>query len=216
MREAVMKYILMMVLLVLPASAHADWSNAGMHPLTAPNLSPNQGQPLRHQIHVNAPPVRVGPQHSVDPARPLQHYAPPVVNHAQPVHHDQPVNQHQAVARHEPVTRGHFYRNDGFYRSDNDYSPFMTVSPAIALPDGLETIVVDGQTFFYSDGIFYQEVADQLTVIPPVLGAVVDSIPQDYQLVMADGVNYFYAEGVFYQRLEQGFEVVQPPMTDQE
>lgn len=141
-----------------------------------------------------------------------------VMPHQTPsVRHEVPPQQHVQPVRHDrPVARGSFYRDQGFYSQDNDGFPYVTASPTIDLPDGLETIVVDGQTFFYSDGIFYQEAADQLTVIPPVLGAVVDSIPEDYQVVMVDGINYLYTEGVYYQRVTQGFEVVQPPVSDQE
>ena len=184
-----------MVLLALPVQAQADWSGAGAHPIAGPNFT--------------APPQRIEPQHRdtphqhVQPVQPVHHYVPPVENRAQSVRHDRPSN-HQ------------FYRNEGFFSQENDNFPYVTVSPTIDLPDGLVTIVVDGQTFFYNDGIFYQEVGGQLTVIPPVLGAVVDSIPQDYQIVMADGVNYFFAEGVYYQRVTDGFEVVQFPVSDQE
>ena len=83
--------------------------------------------------------------------------------------------------------------------------------PIVVVPNGFETIMVDGQTYYYSEGVFYQQIGDQLVAIQPVFGAVVDSIPQDYQIVMADGEHYLVTGGVYYQRVDQGFEVVAPP-----
>ena len=73
-----------------------------------------------------------------------------------------------------------------------------------------------GKFIYYNRGVFYQQISNQLTAIPPVLGAVVDSIPEDYQIVMADGVHYLFTGGVYYQRVDQGFEVVAGPGSDQE
>ena len=189
-----------MILLALPVSAYADWSNTGMHPSLSPNLSP--------ALHVEA-------QHHfqpVQPARPVRHYTPAAVNHPQAVRHD------RAVQRRAPAAPGYFRRDTEYYGHSRVVFPYSDVDPdpIAVMPDGFETVIVDGQAYYYNDGVFYQQVGGQLTAIPPVLGAVVDYIPQDYQIVMADGTHYLFTRGVYYQRVDEGFEVVEPPVSDQE
>jgi hypothetical protein len=144
-------------------------------------------------------PERVEPQHKVLPVQYAARPTPPPI-------------KRQVVERHD----GNLYRQ----REDIRYiverpiiveSPTMVVNPEVAVPEGFETLEVNGQTFYYYGGAFYQYIEGQLTVIPAVLGAVVDAIPQDYQIVMADGVNYCVWGGVYYQRLMEGFQVVEPP-----
>lgn len=195
-----MKYILMMILLVLPVQAHADWSAPGMRPVQAPNFSPNQGQPIQHEVHVNAPPVHVEPQYRV-----------PVVSQPQPARHDQPVDHRKAPERHEPAMPTYFRHDVKYYGHVDVILPYADVDSPFVVPDGFETVMVNGETFYYNQGVFYQQVGDQLTAIPAVLGAVVDNIPEDYQIVMADGVHYLFTGGVYYQRVDQGFEVVEAP-----
>jgi hypothetical protein len=215
------------ILLVLPLQAQADWSDAGMHSVPAPNFSPNQEQPIHHEAHVNVTPAQhiepqhhAEPQHRVEQARPAEHQAPPVVNRVQPVRHDQPARHDQKLRHDQPDY--HFRDTDrhvpGYFRRDVNYYgqaevvfPFADVEPSFVVPDGYQSVVVDGQIYFYNDGVFYQQAGNQLAAIPPVLGAVVDSIPQDYQIVIADGAHYLFTGGIYYQRVDQGFEVVAPP-----
>lgn len=182
---------LMMILLSLTLPAYADWSNTGMHPMPGPNFIPHQEQPAQREVHMNALPPRYVEPHTL-----------PVVNRTQP-------------ARHEPVTPGYFRRDAGYYGHADVIFPYSDVDINVTVPDTFEAIIVDGQTYYYNEGVFYQQIGGQLEVIPPVLGAVVDYILQDYQIVMADGGHYLFTGGVFYQRVDQGFEVVQPPGTDQ-
>jgi len=192
----------------------AAWSDEGMHPMMAPG----------------APQVRVEPQHRNQPAQPPENHAVPVVNHAKAVSHDQParqaaptVNHAQAVRHEQPVrrdTQPDYFRRDAQYYGHIEvpfpYADVSDVDSTFTVPDGFETVMVNGETFYYNQGIFYQQVGEQLTAIPAVLGAVVDSIPQDYQIVMVDGDHYLVTGGVYYQRVDQGFEVVQPPASDLE
>jgi hypothetical protein len=204
-REAVMKPIFFtMILLALPVSAYADWSNTGMHPALSPNFSPA---------------IRVEPQHHfqpVQPAQPVHQYTPKAVNHTQVARQYQPVQHNQVAERRAPVTPGYFRRDSDYYEHSGVDFAYSEVDSNIEVPDGFEAIDVDGQSYYYNDGVFYQQMGDQLVAIPPVLGAVVDSIPTDYQIVMADGTHYLFTKGVFYQRVDEGFEVVEPPVSDQE
>ena len=209
---------LSIILLTLPVSAFADWSNPGI----SPNLGPNQGQPMQHAIHLNAvPSARVEPQHRVpqaQPARPAQHIAQPVAKNTQAGRQNRNDHRDQAKERRAPVTPGYFRRDIDFYTHSRVIYQYSDVDPdpIVVVPDGFETVVVDGQAYYYSDGVFYQQWGGQIQAISPVLGAVVDSIPTDYQIVMADGTHYLFTKEVFYQRVDQGFEVVAPPGSDQE
>ena len=194
---------LMIILLAIPVSAYADWSNTGMHPALSPNFSPS---------------IRVEPQHHFQPVQspqPVHQNTPTAVNRPQAVRHDQPVRHDKAAERHASVAPGYFRRDADYYGHSGVNFSYSEIDPAVEVPDGFETIDVDGQMYYYNDGVFYQQEGDQLVIIPPVLGAVVDSIPTDYQIVMADGTHYLFTKGVFYQRVDEGFEVVEPPVSDQ-
>jgi hypothetical protein len=191
-----------MALLALPVQAHADWMENGMHPGAV--VSPNQGQTMHHEVHINvAPPVRIKPQNRVQPPKPIEVRTSPIVNHD------------RAAERHD-TNPGYFRRDINYYEHPAVVLPYADVDSGFVVPDGYETIMVNGETFYYDQGIFYSQVGDQLTAIPPVLGAVVDYIPQDYQIIMVDGAHYLFTGGVYYQRVDQGFEVAQPPVSDQE
>jgi hypothetical protein len=134
------------------------------------------------------------------------------------VRHDQQVNhRRQAVERRHDTRPGYFRRDADYYGHIRVPFPYSDVdSTVFVVPDGFELVMVNGETFYYHQGVFYQQVGNQLTAIPAVLGAVVDSIPEDYQIVMADGVHYLVTGGVYYQRVDQGFEVVEGPGSGQE
>ena len=70
-----MKNILLtVILLAVPVSAHADWSNTQIRPAPAPNFIPSQ---TTHQVRVNVPmPQRVEPQHRVQQSQPMQCITP--------------------------------------------------------------------------------------------------------------------------------------------
>jgi len=191
------------VLLALSGQAQADWSGA--------------------EVHANAlPALRVVSQYRIQPAQPQQ-YAP-VVTSTQPDRQNQPAEHRQDRDR----------DRHGYYRYDNDnfayravgpvvvvnrivtVNPVVPVIPATAVPDRFETVDVNGETYYYNNGFFYQLIDDQLTAVPASLGAVVSSVPQGCQIVVADGVNYFVWGGIYYKQMDQGFEVVEPPQLNQE
>ncbi len=196
--------------------AQADWSDAGMHTM---GWAPN---------HI-AGPQRVEsqrPQHEVQSPKPVEHN---FVRHDQGVQHHQPVQQvrrYQPANHQQPVRRddrdrhvmpGYFRRDVVYYQHPVIAFPIADVDTGFWVPDGFEVVIYNGETFYYKDGSFYQQVGNQLTAIPAVLRAVVDHIPTDYEIVMAnDGVHYLFTHGVYYQRVDQGFEVVPGPGIDQE
>ena len=200
----VMASIFTMALLSFPLQAHADWPNGGMHPVGAPNLIPNPQRPVQREIAAAAR-IEVSPRKQ----------APKTIEpKSWPVNHSQPVRYKEPPRRHEPINPGYFRRDASYYGYIPSPFPYADVDQGFVVPDGFELVSYNGETFYYHEGTFYQQVGDQLVAIPAVIGAVVDSIPQDYQIVMADGVHYLLTQGVYYQRVDQGFEVVPGP--DQE
>ena len=94
--------------------------------------------------------------------------------------------------------------------------PYILSHPIENLPQGYVTIGTLGMgqdTYYYSDGAFYQKVIrDQVyIVVPPPIGAVVYNIPQGYGLMLIDGILLYEFQGVFYKRILDGFKVVCPP-----
>lgn len=214
-----MKNILMTIMLLsLPASAYAGLSDAGMHPMMAPNMNPNQGQGVQYAQHAQtsqhqdvkaqqhiSPQQRVAPQQHVQASRPQQTNK----DRGQAVRHEQDVD------RHDDREPGYFRRDADYYGFAQVIYPIADVSTDFVVPDGFSTVIVNGETFYYNQGAFYQQVGNTLEAIPAVTGAIVDYIPQDYQIVMVNGVHYLVTGGVYYQRVEQGFMVVEPPTSDQ-
>jgi hypothetical protein len=72
--------------------------------------------------------------------------------------------------------------------------------------------VVGDETFYYSNGIFYQKIVldNKYTAVPPPIGAVVVSIPAGYEYMMAGDDQYYVYSNVYYKRVLEGFKVVAP------
>ncbi|WP_019501474.1 DUF6515 family protein [Pseudanabaena sp. PCC 6802] len=75
--------------------------------------------------------------------------------------------------------------------------------PPYAVP-----VVVGGNNFIYSDGVFLQPRGNSYVVIAPPIGAVVPSIPDGCTVTNTDGVIYYNCSGVIYQPFYQGNNLV--------
>jgi len=99
---------------------------------------------------------------------------------------------------------------------NNFYSPYPPVlsHPIDILPQGFITIRVGDETYYYSNGFFYQKVIrdQQYVVVPPPIGGVVFSIPQGYQLMLINDMSYYVYQGVYYKRVLEGYKVIYPPV----
>jgi len=182
--------IVALILFNLPVAANAaPWMDDGMHP----NITP---------------PARIEPPHQVAPA----HVEPPHVVPARPVadQHVSPVTHQAQGVRHLDQPKDPLRRDFNYYRHYDAFN-YSDLTPAFTVPDGFESVTVDGQSYYYNNGIFYQQDGNQLITIPPVLGAIVNDIPQDYVVISADGVNYLFTSGIYFVRTDDGFQVVQPP-----
>jgi hypothetical protein len=92
--------------------------------------------------------------------------------------------------------------------------PYVLSQPVEVLPHGFITIGVGEETYYYSNGVFYQMVMreQKYVAVPPPIGAVVFTIPQGYLLMLIDGVSYYQYEGVYYKRVLEGYKVIYPPV----
>ncbi len=102
-----------------------------------------------------------------------------------------------------------------FYNPPNyEYSSVLS-QPIDVLPQGYITVFVNGNTYFYCDGMFYQrDVREQkYVVVPPPIGAVIYDMPTGYQLMIFQGKTFYEYNGVYYQRTLTGFRVIEPPIS---
>jgi len=198
-----MKYLIMVIFLSIPITAQAAWTEPGMNPTMTPQVR------IETQHHVQS-------SLSVQRPVPIADHQQRMVSQPQVVRHDRPMDRPEAKRHEEQRAPEYFRRDVNYYQHAPIIYPYADIDTTFVVPDGFEAVIVNGETFYYNDGSFYQEVGNELTAIPAVLGAVVDSIPTDYQIVMAGSDHYLFTRGVFYQRVDQGFEVVQAPVIDQE
>jgi Family of unknown function (DUF6515) len=75
-------------------------------------------------------------------------------------------------------------------------------------PPYYSPVVVGGNNYIYSDGVFLQPSGNSYIVIAPPAGAVVPSIPEGCSATNQGGVIYYDCSGVIYQPFYQGSDLV--------
>jgi hypothetical protein len=75
-------------------------------------------------------------------------------------------------------------------------------------PPYYSPVVVGGNNYIYSDGVFLQPRGNSYVVIAPPVGAVVPSIPEGCSATNQGGVVYYDCSGVIYQPFYQGSDLV--------
>jgi Family of unknown function (DUF6515) len=75
-------------------------------------------------------------------------------------------------------------------------------------PPYYSSVVVGGNNYIYSDGVFLQPRGNSYVVIAPPTGAVVPSIPEGCSATNQGGVVYYDCSGVIYQPFYQGSDLV--------
>jgi hypothetical protein len=75
-------------------------------------------------------------------------------------------------------------------------------------PPYYSPVVVGGNNYIYSDGVFLQPSGNSYVVIKPPIGAVVPSIPEGCSATNQGGVVYYDCSGVIYQPFYQGSDLV--------
>lgn len=162
------------IFLVSSVPANADWIQNGMRLASVPDF--NQGQSAEPYIPpVVNPPVRHDQptEHhqelkhkptSIDPRHHRQEHDNFIYVDLSPVIDVNPVVVVNPVVNLNPVADD---SPDEDASPADDTSSVLNVSPAFAVPDGFDMVVVEDHTYFYSKGVFYQLNGNQLTAISP-------------------------------------------------
>lgn len=80
------------------------------------------------------------------------------------------------------------------------------------LPVGYATVHVGWHSYYYYDGLYYNNVGGQYVIVNPPVGAYVSVIPPDFQPVIFNGRTYYADNGVFYiLTRHHGYKVVNAP-----
>jgi hypothetical protein len=94
---------------------------------------------------------------------------------------------------------------DAFYRKPG--------TVAATLPPNSAKVEVAGETYHYSRGLFYKDLAGKYLVVPAPVGAVVDALPEGTGGASYEGnfETYSYYFGTFFAEENGKFKVVAPP-----
>jgi hypothetical protein len=103
-----------------------------------------------------------------------------------------------------------------YWRPNYGYVSPIYVMPPRIFPTGYVPIGIEGQAYYYRDGMFYQEASNQLVIVPPPTGAIVSNIPTGHTTINVGGVTYHIYNNVFYKRVGGGYQVVDPPVEEEE
>jgi hypothetical protein len=77
-----------------------------------------------------------------------------------------------------------------------------------SIPDSSTTVSGAGQSFNYSNGVFYESTSNGYKITDPPPGVIVTSLPKGAAIVTVNGVNYREFGGVWYQPFYSGSEVI--------
>ena len=99
-----------------------------------------------------------------------------------------------------PYKRGRpyagYYNAHGYYNSF--YAPHLGFRLNV-LPYGYYPFYFGPYQYFYSDGLYYQYLNNQYSVVEPPVGAAINTLPDNSQSIVINGVQYYELNGVYYQ-----------------
>lgn len=101
----------------------------------------------------------------------------------------------------------YWMRNDAFYR---DYPEVG--STVAGLSQGTTRATLDDETYFFQDGVWYQESNPGYVVVDPPTGISVPSLPAGYATIQVGDTVYFYSTGIYYVATLTGYEVTLAPI----
>lgn len=116
---------------------------------------------------------------------------------AEPLHKGR--HHHAIVHSHRDVTRVKVVRP----------TPVRTISTVstVSLPLGFVSFLHEGETFYYSDGVYYQRQPKGFVIVKPRIGFRVATLPRGYTVVREGGATFYRANNVRYKRVG-GFYIV--------
>ena len=90
------------------------------------------------------------------------------------------------------------------------WHPFGYFAAALSVDAYL--FYLEGQQYYYDNGVYYTPYNGGYTVVAPPVGAVVRSIPAGYETVTLGDDTYYYYGGAFYVSQGGSFRVVPAPV----
>jgi hypothetical protein len=69
--------------------------------------------------------------------------------------------------------------------------------------------MVRGAVYYYSAGIFYQNVNDEYEVVAAPIGAVVTELPEDAEEMDFEGITTYELNETLYKAIDDGYEVIE-------
>ena len=194
---------------------HTLFSVIGIGLLTLMVLAPL----IQAQRQQQAPFQRGEPAPRREPMRaPVEERRPVVVDrvtHGTLRHVDTQVVERPVVERHEAEVRPHaMVHRDVEVDIDHQrhWHDFVFGRRVNALRAGYLQLLVNGDPFFYDDGIYYQQANDGYLEVYPPVGAVVPVLPAGAIEIAAGNLIYYSAGGAFYVQQYGGFAVAPPPL----
>ncbi len=106
------------------------------------------------------------------------------------------------------INNQNYYYDEGvYYEPKDDGEGYVVVEAPVGatvskLPKEAEKITVEGETFYYFGGTYYQKEGDKYKVVPPMAGTVVDKLPDGGKEVKIGDVTYVKVGEVYYQPTE--------------
>ena len=106
------------------------------------------------------------------------------------------------------VNNHNYYYDQGvYYEPKSDGEGYVVVEAPVgaavsSLPEGAEKVSVEGETYYYYGGTFYQKDGDKYVVVPPMAGTIVEKLPEGGKEVKVGDMTYVKVGDVYYQPTE--------------
>ncbi len=115
-------------------------------------------------------------------------------------------------------TRAIVYRNVNYYPVRGVYYVRRGGVYVIGIPPrgfrvarltgALVRLSVTGNTYVYSEGIFYREIDNAYEVVPPPKGAVIEELPEEAEAMLLEDMTAYELYETLYAKTEDGYEVL--------
>jgi hypothetical protein len=179
-----------------PASAPRPSFNGGGAQRTAPQRSYNSAPQQRGNAGgQNMAQRQYGPRQGIAPGQRGVSGTVQIGLSARPAYRSLPgSNGVTRISGGRPY--GGYYNSHGYYNSF--YAPHLGFRLNV-LPYGYYPFYWGSSQYFYSDGLYYQYMNDQYSVVEPPVGAAINTLPENAQSIMINGIQYYELNGVYYQ-----------------
>ncbi|NLR90319.1 DUF6515 family protein [Flammeovirga agarivorans] len=101
-----------------------------------------------------------------------------------------------------------YYCDNGVYYEKQSNGKYKVVAAPIgstikSLPKGSVTLIIEGRTYYYYAGNYYQNNGKEYTVITAPQGAVVNQLPEGTKTEIVNGETYYVCNGIWYTAMPQ-------------